>query len=40
MNAIYGEAWDSAFESTSNENAFDGCTFYSPVQEETPEGNE
>ena len=40
MNAIYGEAWDSNFISTSDENSFDGCTFYAPVTEETPEGNE
>jgi hypothetical protein len=43
MNAIYGEAWDSTFESTSDENGFDGCVFYAPAQEETPEtpeGNE
>ena len=40
MNAIYGEAWDSNFVSTSDENSFDGCTFYAPVTEETPEGNE
>ena len=42
MNAIYGEAWDANFESTSEE-AFDGCTLYAPAQEETPEtpeGNE
>jgi hypothetical protein len=40
MNAIYGEAWDSAnWTSTSNENDFDGCTFYSPAQE-TPEENQ
>ena len=38
MNAIYGEAWDSNFTSTVDE-AFDGCTFYAPVTEETPEGN-
>ena len=40
MNAIYGEAWDSNFVSTSDENDFDGCTFYAPATEETPEGNE
>ena len=38
MNAIYGEVWDSNFESTVDE-AFDGCTFYAPATEETPEGN-
>ena len=39
MNAIYGESWDANFKSTSDENGYDGCTFYAPVSE-TPEGNE
>jgi hypothetical protein len=38
MNAIYGEGWSSDFTSTSD-NDFDGCTFYTPASE-TPEGNE
>ncbi len=36
MNAIYGEPWDINFTSTSD-SEFDGCTFYAPATEETPE---
>jgi hypothetical protein len=35
MNAIYGETWQTTFESIVDEE-FDGCTFYAPV---TPEEN-
>ena len=37
MNAIYGESWNAdSWTSISENGDFDGCTFYAPVQEETP----
>jgi hypothetical protein len=37
MNAIYGESWNAdSWTSISENGDFDGCTFYTPAQEETP----